>query len=129
MVLALAPIPLAEITDENPRLNIVNFTASPKKAVAQWHTPLISVSNHHLVQVTRTQQKVRGASADSLADSTLTGLQQLWSLVFSSRTAGGRTATGAARSGSAFTIDCQGEELDYAMHDTGKMKERRRRCS
>ena len=47
---------------------------------------------------------------------------------FSSRTAGGGSGIGAARSDSAFTVDGQGEELDIAMHDTGKMKKRRRRC-
>ena len=84
MDLAQAPISLAEMTAEIPWLNIVNFTSSPKKVVAQWHKPLIFVSNHHPVQATRTQRKVCGASADSLADSTLTGLQQLSPLVFSS---------------------------------------------
>ena len=74
-----------DITDGNSQMNLVNFTASLKDAVAQirdlgedfskndfwipgWHKPLMrhvlnSVSHHYPAQVTRTKQMVRDAFA------------------------------------------------------------------
>ena len=72
-----------DIADGNDRMNLVNFTASVKEAVAQirdlredfsengfwipgWHKPLMRhvlnpVSHHHPAQVTRTRQMVSDA--------------------------------------------------------------------
>ena len=74
-----------DIADGNSQMNLVNFTASLKEAVAQirdlgedfskgdfwipgWHKPLMrhvlnSVSHHYPAQVTRTKQMVRDAFA------------------------------------------------------------------
>ena len=79
-----------DIADGNSRINLVNFTASLKEAVAQirdlgeyfsqdgfwvpgWHKPLmrhviISVSHHYPAQVTRTKQMVQDAFARAEAD-------------------------------------------------------------
>ena len=79
-----------DIADGNSRMNLVNFTASLKEAVAQikdlgedlsedgfwipgWHKPLMrhilnSVSHHYPAQVTRTEQMVWDAFARAEAD-------------------------------------------------------------
>ena len=70
--------------------------------------------------MTKTQQEVRSASA-FLADSTFDGdssncRRQYFFIVVQGQQ-GGRDYTAAARSGSAFTVDGQGEELDLGMDD------------
>ena len=79
-----------DIADGNSQMNLVNFTAFLKEAVAQirdleedfsedsfwipgWHKPLMrhvlnSVSHHYPAQVTRTKQIVRDAFARAEAD-------------------------------------------------------------
>ena len=79
-----------DIADGNSQVNLVNFTASLKEAVAQirnlgenfsedgswipgWHKPLMrhvlnSSSHHYPAQVTRTKQMVRDAFARAKAD-------------------------------------------------------------
>ena len=73
--------------------------------------------------MTKTRQEVRSASA-SLADSTSTGTPAtvatsffLVQVFFIKDSRGGGITTAAARSGSAFTVDGQGEALDLAIHD------------
>ena len=65
---------------------------------------------------------------DSLGDLTLNHTPTTVATRFSSRTAGGGTATSSARSGSALPVDGQEENLEI-MHDTGKMTRRSRLCS
>ena len=88
-LMKLPAIPF-DIADGNSRMNLVNFTASLKEAVAQikdlgedlsvdgfwipgWHKPLMrhilnSVSHHYPAQVTRTEQMVWDAFARAEAD-------------------------------------------------------------
>ena len=83
-LMKLPSIPF-DIADGNHRMNLVNFTASLKEAVAQirdlgedfsedgfwisgWHKSLNSVSHHYPAQVTRTKQMIRDAYARAEAD-------------------------------------------------------------